>query len=171
MLTKDPMAAVKRYVEWSTETVEHTNQNQIAIFYLSAYTNTLSMAKKIEESLLSEGAKVKLYDLETLSLQEMHDAVVMSKVTLLGSTTINKTMVKPMWDLFSVIDPMANQGKIAGVFGSYGWSGEGISMAENNLKAMMFKMPVPALKKKFFPSEDTFQECIEFGKEFAKLVK
>ena len=171
MLTKDPMAAVKRYVEWSTETVEHTNQNQIAIFYLSAYTNTLCMAKKIEESLLSEGAKVKLYDLETLSLQEMHDAVVMSKVILLGSTTINKTMVKPMWDLFSVIDPMANQGKIAGVFGSYGWSGEGISMAENNLKAMMFKMPVPALKKKFFPSEDTFQECIEFGKEFAKLVK
>ena len=148
MLTKDPMAAVKRYVEWSTETVEHTNQNQIAIFYLSAYTNTLCMAKKIEESLLSEGAKVKLYDLETLSLQEMHDAVVMSKVILLGSTTINKTMVKPMWDLFSVIDPMANQGKIAGVFGSYGWSGEGISMAENNLKAMMFKMPVPALKKK-----------------------
>lgn len=171
MLTKDPMAAVKRYVEWSTETVEHTNQNQIAIFYLSAYTNTLCMAKKIEESLLSEGAKVKLYDLETLSLQEMHDAVVMSKVILLGSTTINKTMVKPMWDLFSVIDPMANQGKIAGVFGSYGWSGEGISMAENNLKAMMFKMPVPTLKKKFFPSEDTFQECIEFGKEFAKLVK
>ncbi|WP_122640277.1 FprA family A-type flavoprotein [Romboutsia sp. Marseille-P6047] len=171
MLTKDPMAAVKRYVEWSTETVEFTNQNQVAVFYLSAYTNTLTMAKKIEEGLLSEGAQVKLYDLEQLTLKEMHDAVVMSKVILLGSPTINKTMVKPMWDLFSVIDPMANQGKIAGVFGSYGWSGEGISMAENTLKAMSFKVPVPALKKKFFPSEDTLCECIEFGKEFAKLVK
>ncbi|MGL5693889.1 MAG: FprA family A-type flavoprotein [Peptostreptococcaceae bacterium] len=171
MLTKDPMAAVNRYVEWSSETLDHTNQNQVAIFYLSAYTNTLNMAKKIEKSLLEENVKVKLYDLENLSLQEMHDAVVMSRVILLGSTTINRTMVKPMWDLFSVIDPMANQGKIAGVFGSYGWSGEGITMAENNLKAMMFKMPVESLKKKFFPSEDTLNECTDFGKEFAKLLK
>ena len=73
-----------------------------------------------------------------------------------------------MWDLFSVIDPMANQGKIGGVFGSYGWSGEGITMAETLLKAMAFKMPVNHLKKKFFPSEDTLQECFDFG---AKLVK
>ncbi|MDB8790188.1 FprA family A-type flavoprotein [Romboutsia sp. 1001216sp1] len=171
MLTKDPMAAVKRYLDWSTEVVNTTNQNQVAIFYLSAYTNTLEMAKNIEKGLVEEGAEVKLYDLEELDLKEMHDAVVMSKVILLGSPTINRTMVKPMWDLFSTIDPMANQGKIAGVFGSYGWSGEGITMAENLLKAMAFKMPVPTMKKKFFPSEETCQECVNYGKEFAKLVK
>ena len=171
MLTKDPMAQVKRYLDWSTEVVNTTNQNQVAIFYLSAYTNTLVMAKNIEKGLLEEGCKVTLYDLENMNLKEMHDAVVMSKVILLGSPTINKTMVKPMWDLFSVIDPMANIGKIGGVFGSYGWSGEGITMAETLIKAMSFKMPVPTLKKKFFPSEETLQDCVDFGKEFAKLVK
>ena len=171
MLTKDPMAQVKRYLDWSTEVVNSTNQNQVALFYLSAYTNTLVMAKSIEKGLLEEGCKVTLYDLENMNLKEMHDAVVMSKVILLGSPTINKTMVKPMWDLFSVIDPMANIGKIGGVFGSYGWSGEGITMAETLIKAMSFKMPVPTLKKKFFPSEETLQDCVDFGKEFAKLVK
>ncbi|OJT83046.1 MBL fold metallo-hydrolase, partial [Clostridioides difficile] len=104
-------------------------------------------------------------------ITEMHDTLVVSKVILLGSPTINKTMVKPMWDLFSVIDPMANQGKIAGVFGSFGWSGEGITMAETLLKSMSFKMPVESLKKKFFPSEETLKECMAFGAEFAKLVK
>ena len=171
MLTKDPMAQVKRYLDWSTEVVNSTNQNQVAIFYLSAYTNTLVMAKNVEKGLLEEGCNVTLYDLENMNLKEMHDAVVMSKVILLGSPTINKTMVKPMWDLFSVIDPMANVGKIGGVFGSYGWSGEGITMAETLIKAMAFKMPVPTLKKKFFPSEETLQECVNFGKEFAKLIK
>ncbi|GAA3660457.1 FprA family A-type flavoprotein [Asaccharospora irregularis] len=171
MLTKDPMAAVKRYLDWSTEVVNTTNQKQVAIFYLSAYTNTLEMGKKIKEGLDSQDVKVTLYDLEQMSLKEMHDTVLMSKVILLGSPTINKTMVKPMWDLFSVIDPMANQGKIGGVFGSYGWSGEGITMAENLLKAMSFKVPVPALKKKFSPSEDTLDECFNFGTEFAKLLK
>ena len=171
MLTKEPMAQVKRYLDWSTDVVNHTNQSQVALFYLSAYTNTLVMAKSIEKGLLEEGCNVNLYDLENMSLQEMHDAVVMSKVILLGSPTINKTMVKPMWDLFSVIDPMANIGKVGGVFGSYGWSGEGITMAENLIKSMTFKMPVPSLKKKFFPSEETLQDCVNFGKEFAKLAK
>ena len=106
-----------------------------------------------------------------MTLKEMHDAVIESKVILLGSPTINRTMVKPMWDLFSVIDPMANKGKIAGVFGSFGWSGEGLTMAENILKTMTFKMPVESLKKQFSPSQKTFTDCENFGKEFAKLIK
>ncbi len=171
ILSENPMEAVKNYVEWSEEFMNKLNQNIVSVYYLSAYKNTLEMAKAIEKGLIEEGAKVNLYDLETLSLQEMHDTVVESKVIILGSPTINKTMVKPMWDLLSLIDPMANQGKIAGVFGSYGWSGEGITMAENILKNMSFKMPVPTLKKQFSPSEKTYEDCVEFGKEFAKLVK
>lgn len=171
ILSERPMEQVGRYVEWSKEAVAETNNNELAIFYLSAYTNTLKMAEKIQEGALSKGAKVKLYDLETLSLKEIHDAVLSAKAVLVGSPTINRTMVKPMWDLFSVIDPMANKGTIAGVFGSYGWSGEGITMAENIFKSMAFKQPLPSLKKKFFPSDDTFKECFDYGVEFGKLVK
>ena len=40
----------------------------MAIFYLSAYTNTFDMAKKIQQGALSQDVKVKLYDLEKLSL-------------------------------------------------------------------------------------------------------
>ena len=69
------------------------------------------MAKKIEQGLyLKKDVKLNFIQLRKMNLEEMHDAVVMSKVILLGSPTINKTMVKPMWDLFSAIDPMANKG-------------------------------------------------------------
>ena len=111
------------------------------------------------------------FDQYILNPQMKSNAVLNAKVVLVGSPTINKTMVKPMWDLFSSIDPMANKGTIAGVFGSYGWSGEGISMAENLFKAMSFKLPQPALKKKFFPSDDTFKECFDYGVEFAQYIK
>ena len=171
ILSQRPMEQVERYVAWSQAAIDETNNKELAIFYLSAYTNTFKMAKKIEEGALSQNIPVKLYDLETLSLKEMHDAVVSAKGVLVGSPTINRTMVKPMWDLFSVIDPMANKGTVAGVFGSYGWSGEGITMAENIFKTMAFKQPLPSLKKKFFPSDDTLQECFDFGLEFAKNIK
>jgi flavorubredoxin len=129
------------------------------------------MAEKIAEGAKSVTDNVQLYDIENMDLHQLHDIIVMSKGVIFGSPTINRTMVKPMWDAFSVIDPMANQGKVAGVFGSYGWSGEGITMAEANLKGMGFKMPVESLKKKFFPSDDTLQECFDFGAEFAKQAK
>ena len=171
ILSERPMEQVTRYVEWSKTALEETNKGEMAIFYLSAYTNTFDMAKKIQQGALSQDVKVKLYDLEKLSLEEMHTAVLNAKVVLVGSPTINKTMVKPMWDLFSTIDPMANKGTIAGVFGSYGWSGEGITMAEDIFKLMTFKQPLPALKKKFFPSDDTFKECFDYGVEFAQFLK
>lgn len=171
ILSKDPMAQVKRYVDWSTETVNSTNQDQVAILFLSAYTNTKVMAEKIYDGIVSTGESAALYDIENMDLAELHDVMVMSKGILFGSPTINRTMVKPMWDAFSLIDPMANQGKFAGVFGSYGWSGEGITMAEMLVKSMGFKMPVETLKKKFFPSDETLQECFDFGVKFAEAIK
>ena len=171
ILSKEPMEQVKRYVQWSQEAVDATNKDKVSIFYLSAYGNTKKMAEKIAEGAKSEGVEVGLYDLEQLTHEEMHDKFLESKVVVLGSPTINRTMVKPMWDLFSNVDPMANRGTLAGVFGSYGWSGEGITMAENTLKSMNFKMPVETVKKKFFPDEATLQACVEAGKEYAKLVK
>ena len=171
ILSKEPMEQVKRYVKWSQEAVDATNKDKVSIFYLSAYGNTKKMAEKIAEGAKSEGVEVGLYDLEQLTHEEMHDKFLESKVVVLGSPTINRTMVKPMWDLFSNVDPMANRGTLAGVFGSYGWSGEGITMAENTLKSMNFKMPVETVKKKFFPDEATLQACVEAGKEYAKLVK
>ena len=171
ILSEEPMEQVKRYIEWSQGAVGATNNNKVSIFYLSAYGNTKKMAEKVAEGARSEGVEVGLYDLEQLTHEEMHDKFLESKVVVLGSPTINRTMVKPMWDLFSNVDPMANRGTIAGVFGSYGWSGEGISMAENTLKSMNFKMPVETVKKKFFPDEATLQACVEAGKEYAKLIK
>ncbi|WP_300276785.1 FprA family A-type flavoprotein [Peptacetobacter sp.] len=159
---------IAMYSKWSKDTVEATKKDRVSIFYLSAYGNTLAMSKKIAEGLKSEGVDVEIFDLETTPLDKVHDALISSKGIMLGSPTINKTMVKPMWDFFSIVDPVANTGKLAAVFGSYGWSGEGISIAQANAKAVGFKMPLDPLKKKFSPSEETFEDCLEFGVNFAK---
>ncbi|WFD11519.1 FprA family A-type flavoprotein [Tepidibacter hydrothermalis] len=170
ILSEDISYNIQKYTEWSTEVVETSNQKKVALLYLSAYRNTVLMAEKIKEGLESEGVAVEFLDIEKESLETIHDTINMSKGLLLGSPTINKSMVKPMWDALSIIDPMANMGKISGVFGSFGWSGEGIKMAESMLKIMGFKMPVESITKKFSPSDETLNQCVEFGKEFAKHI-
>lgn len=170
ILSEDPKYNINNYFEWSTETVKNKNQKQVALLYLSAYKNTVLMAEKIKEGLESEGIKVEFIDAETEEIGVIHNLINNSKGLILGSPTINRSMVKPMWDVLSVIDPMANTGKVAGVFASYGWSGEGIQMANTLLKQMGFKVPLEPISKKFFPSQETLDQCIEFGKNFAKNI-
>ena len=163
--------AIAMYTKWSKDAVAATKKDKVSIFYLSAYGNTLAMSKEIAKGLESEGMEVELFDLETTPLDKVHDELISSKGVMLGSPTINKTMVKPMWDFFSIVDPVANAGKFAAVFGSYGWSGEGLAIAHANAKAVGFKTPLDPLKKKFFPSEETFEDCFEFGANFAKNIR
>lgn len=170
ILSENPQYNIDKYLEWATEEVENKNQKQVALLYLSAYKNTTLMAEKIVEGLESEGVNVSFIDIEKEDLANVHMAINNSKGLILGSPTINKSMVKPMWDVLSIIDPMANMGKVAGVFGSYGWSGEGLKMADTLLRQMSFKVPFEPISKKFFPSDKTLEECFNFGKEFAKHI-
>ena len=161
----------EKYYEWAKRDNEKRNKNQVAVIYLSAYTNTEKMALGIMEGLQKvDGVTIRMIDAEKEPLAEIAEVIATSKGIILGSPTINKTMIKPMWDIFSIIDPMANTGKIAGVFGSYGWSGEGIKMAQALLKQMGFKVPFDPLDKKFSPSEETIQRCVQLGKEFGEKV-
>ncbi|SDL06854.1 FprA family A-type flavoprotein [Natronincola ferrireducens] len=170
ILRGNPQGAMDKYVAWSTKEMATRNQNQVAVFYLSAYRNTEMMAEKIKEGLEFTGAKVRFIDAEKEDMKTIHYVVNTSRGILLGSPTINKSMVKPMWDLLSIIDPMANMGKVAGVFGSYGWSGEGLQMAHDLLRQMGFKLPFEPLGKKFTPSEETLKQCFELGKAFAEKI-
>ena len=46
---------------------------------------------------------------------------------LLGTPTIVGEALKPIWDLTLAMFPATHGGKYAGAFGSYGWSGEGVT--------------------------------------------
>ncbi|WZL74185.1 FprA family A-type flavoprotein [Clostridiaceae bacterium 35-E11] len=170
ILSENPKLNMERYLQWSEEEMAARNQKQVALIYISAYKNTQKMAEKIKEGLESSDAKVIYIDAEKEDLRLLHEVINSSKGIILGSPTINKTMVKPIWDVLSIIDPMANMGKIAGVFGSYGWGGEGIQMAHSLLKQMGFKLPFEPLGKKFSPSTETLEKCLAFGKQFAQSI-
>ncbi len=170
ILSENPEFNIQKYKEWSEELVQMRNQKKVALLYISAYKNTALMAESIKKGLEMAGADVELLDVENMDLPEVHMLINNCRGLLLGSPTINKSMVKPIWDVFSIIDPMANMGKIAGIFGSYGWGGEGIKMADKLIRQMGFKVPFDPMSKKFSPSKDTIEECIEFGKKFAGKI-
>jgi flavorubredoxin len=43
--------------------------------------------------------------------------------------------------------------KLGGVFGSYGWTGEGVEMVEDRLRGLKLRVPIPGIRIKLIPTK------------------
>jgi flavorubredoxin len=159
--------AMARYNQWSTK--QPQAQKHIPIFFCSAYSNTGKLAEKIAEGIRSvlRDADVTIYDLTVTDPVDLTEQLNSADAFLLGSPTINKDALPPVWQLVSSIDAINSKGKPAAVFGSYGWSGEGVPAVIGRLKAMNMAVFEEGYRCRFVPSEAELQGAFEFGARFA----
>lgn len=144
----------------------------VPVFYCSAYGNTQRAAAAIREGILSviPEAKVDLWDLNEHDMGMLAAELNASDAFLIGSPTINKDAVPPVWQLLSHIDAINIQKRPAAVFGSYGWSGEAIPALQARLVQLKTKVFGEGLKVHFVPSPEELENARRFGAEFAKSI-
>lgn len=166
----------KKYVRLSKEIAEDTESfcKDLRVFipYVSAYGNTKKMAEKIAEGIkLAGDIEVELMDVEHADLQLVEDKVYKSCAFIIGSPTINQNTLLPIYNLLAVINPIRNKGKLAGAFGSFGWSGEAVKIIQENLRNLKFKIyNEEGLKVNFVPYEKSDEKAIEYGLGFGKQL-
>jgi flavorubredoxin len=168
----------KKYVVWSKKLAENKEEKEekqkVFIPYVSAYGNTKKTAEKIAEGIKMAGdIEVELMDIEMADLMDLEDKVDKSSAIIVGTPTINQNTLLPIYSLMAVINPVRNRGKLAGAFGSYGWSGEAVKIVQENLKNLKLKLyDEEGLKINFIPFEKSFERAIEYGKGFGeKLIE
>lgn len=162
--------AKSRYEEWSRPVI-HT-EKQIPIFYCSAYGNTGLLAEKISEGIHSalKNACVNIYDINENDIGELKMKMNDSDAFLLGSPTINKDAVPPVWAMIASIDAINCKGKPVSAFGSYGWSGEAVPGMIERLKALKMNVFEEGFRCRFIPSETELSDAYEFGARFARSL-
>lgn len=167
----------KKYVDWSKRLSEDTEEScrelRVFIPYVSAYGNTGKIANKIAEGIkkASQEIDVTVMDIELVPVEEIEEEVYRSCAFIVGSPTINQNTLLPIYTLMAVINPVKNRGKLAGAFGSYGWSGEAVKIIQDNLKNLKFKIfSDEGLKVNFVPYGASDEKAIEYGFEFAKKL-
>ncbi len=163
---------VNLYKEWSTP-APAKEVKKASIFYVSAYGYTKQLAEKIAEGIKSTGnLDINLFNIIEHDMTELVGEVGSSDAILFGSPTIVNELVEPVRDLMAKLNPVIHGGKIAGAFGSYGWSGEAVPRIESRLKELRMKMPVEGLRIKFKPSEEEAQKkAFDFGVEIGNALK
>lgn len=157
--------AVDSYRKWSAPADKVKNA---AVFYVSAYGYTKALADAFTEELNRQGVPAKAYDIIEASPEALAKAMSEATAIAIGSPTINRDAVKPVWDLLSATDAITNRGKTAFVFGSYGWSGEACKMLEERLTGLGFRLSGNSFRVIMKPSGTDIEAIRERAREFAE---
>jgi flavorubredoxin len=165
--------AVEKSEKFAEEYIQKTCNTDVNILvtYVSAYGYTKKMAEEVVEGIKQvKDCSIDLVDIENIMLGELESKIVKCNALLVGSPTINKNTVLPVYRLFSLLSPLRDRNKKSAVFGSYGWSGEAVGLIENNLRALGLEVVVEGLRSKFSPENEKEQNLLEFGKQFAAAL-
>lgn len=168
VLKKYIAEAVEKYRTWSSERTGDTKT--AAVFYASAYGYTKKLAETVCEALTQAGVKAVCCDVTSSSHADIENALSSADAFAFGTPTINRNAVKPIYDVISSIDLVNRRNTPCMVFGSYGWSGEGIQYVQellSTLKMKPFDKPFGCI---FNPSEEKIEELKAYTLQFADTL-
>ena len=157
------------YRQWSQQ--QTSQDTTVALIYASAYGNTATLASAIARGITKAGVSVESINCEFADPEEIRNAVEKASGFVIGSPTLGGHAPTPVQTALGIILSTATNNKLAGVFGSYGWSGEAVDLIESKLKDAGYRFGFDTIRVKFKPNEVTLQTCEEAGTDFAQTLK
>jgi NADH oxidase (H2O-forming) len=144
---------------------------KVLITYVSAYGYTKQAAEYISDGIRESGNfDIEIVDIENMPAGELDSKLTSADAILAGSPTINQNTLLPVYKLFALINPLRDKGKLAGAFGSYGWSGEASRIILENFRNLKLKTFDEAATFKFSPGASKKDAMNDFGKRFAQKI-
>ena len=153
------------YRQWS-QTANPNRQKTVLIPYVSAYGYTGMLAERIAQGVRDSGEiDVRVYDMVKADGAKVREEMQWADGILLGTPTILGDALRPIWELALDMAPGVWAGRRGGVFGSYGWSGEGVPNLTERLKQLKMKVS-PGFRVRFKPSQADLVSAYEYGFRF-----
>ncbi|GAA0716940.1 anaerobic nitric oxide reductase flavorubredoxin [Clostridium malenominatum] len=164
----NPTQIIEKYMEWA----KNYQENQITIVYDTMWNATRKMAEAIAEGIKSidKGVTVKLFNAAHADKNDIITEIFKSKGLLVGSSTVNKSIMHATGGILDMIRGIGFKNKKAAAFGSYGWSGESVDILNGRLKDGKFEVINDGIKELWNPDKDGLERCREFGIDFAKKL-
>ena len=157
------------YRQWSQQ--QKDKDLKVALFYASAYGNTATLAQAIAKGITKADVAVELINCEFAEPTEIQAVVEKCDGFIIGSPTLGGHMPTQVQTALGIVLSTAAKSKLAGVFGSYGWSGEAVDEVESKLQQAGYRFGFDTIRVKFKPTDVILQQCKEAGTDFAQALK
>lgn len=157
-----PKLILPAYGEFLEQKEDYENREAFGIIYSSEYGNTKEMAYEVERAARDAGMDVIIVEARNAT----DDFFEKCSSFAIGTPTYNHNAAADVLSAISGINVIRNMGKPAFVFGSYGWSGEGVDIVAGLLKNLKIKVYNKPFKSIFKLSDEVKNELYDKIKEF-----
>ena len=139
------------------------------VVYDTMWKSTERMAHAIGQGLFDGGIHYKMMPLKVWHRSDIATELHNASGLLLGTPTLNNNLFPTVADLLTYLRGLKPVDKVTGVFGSHGWSGEGVGQAMDALSAMGLDV-VGSVKSQYVPGDEELGRCRELGQKVAQRV-
>jgi flavorubredoxin len=157
---KSPGHILERYIAWSDE----YREDRITVVYDTMWDGTMTIAHAIADAIrtASPSTTVKLFDISRSDKNEIMTEVFRSKAIAVGSPTVGGNVLSSVGGWLCFLEELKFKGKKAGVFGCYGWSGEGTAVLRKKLEESGFSVIDEEIKCNWNPRQTDLDKTEAF---------
>jgi len=142
----------------------------VIVVYDSMWLHTEEAAFEVAEGVADEGVEFRLYRLKNSDWTEVMTEIMISRGVIVGSPTLNRELFPTVAGFLAYMKGLKPFNKVAGAFGSYGWSGEAVGKIVDVFNQLGFDV-VGSVRWKYSADEKTIEELRELGRSVAKKVR
>lgn len=158
---------VEEYGRWGAG----EKRDKALVVYSTMWGSTDAIARRVADGIGAAGVEVKLFDLAASPVAHITAELLEAKALVLGSPTLHHGMLYRVAGYLQYLAGLKPTGRVAAVFGSYGWSKGAEKEMRARLEAIGFEMPFEDFLVKFRPSDDDLAAAEAWGREIAETVK
>ena len=143
---------------------------KVSIIYDTMWHSTEKMTMAIADGIAQEGVECAVHRLGRTPLADVAQSVLTSRAFLVGSPTLNTGLLPSVGGCMTYLKGLKPKQRIAGTYGSFGWSGGAVKAVDAELRSMGLDVVDP-LELKYVPSDEDLAGCVEYGREVARRVR
>ncbi len=155
---------LKEYQKWAA----YESDDKALIVYDSMWGSTEKMAYALQEGLEESGIPVTMRNLRTNHISDIITDVLTSKMILLGSPTLNNTMLPTMGGFLTYLKGLRPKNRIGFVFGSYGWGGQAVGEIVKIVKDLSWDIPIDSVNLNYVPDQKELVDAKKTGEKLGK---
>jgi flavorubredoxin len=162
--TDNVRKTMRQWVSWSKGTYTKT----VVIAYDSMYGMTAKCLDAIVEGVREAGGIVLSFKLSEETTVDALAALVEAPALIVGSPTYEHETFPKVVDFLNLLKTKKFSNRCAGVFGSFGWSGEATRKLSAELTALGFQLVGKPLLVFGSPTKEDLEKARQLGKEVAE---
>jgi len=158
---------INLYNKWAKQ--EPTKK--LLVVYDTMWKSTEKMARAISDGAVSNGVNCKVMPLTSVHRSDIATEILTAGGLAVGSPTLNRNIYPTVIDALTYLKGLQPKNLVGGVFGSYGWSGEGDKQARAILEDMKIELVDENVRCKYVPSHEVLSQCSDLGAKLAQRIK